>query len=579
MIRTIIKATSILGKKQKRFLGVLVFLMIIGAMLETLSVSLILPLISVAMKPEVIFTNTYVRWVSKLFHITDAITFIECMIVALIIMFVLKNLYLFFEYWLQTRFVCDSRYKIQKELVRTFISRPYEYFVNASTSEIIRVIFSDVGGAFQVINSLLSLLTEVIVATALILTIVVISPLMAVLLTFILGMIGFLFIKVVKPISRKAGEEWQINYALANKWILQAINGIKEIKVYGRENFFQDKYNGYAKRSVSAEKKDSLLSNAPRMLLETVCVGGILLILLLLIIIGNDITSLIPELSALALAAVRLLPSANRINTSLSKIAFHSAAVDKMIDNLQAKDSWCNVIESSPKEDGAAKKITLNKECALSHVTYHYANSEKLILENADMVIPVGKSVGIVGASGAGKTTAVDILLGVLYPQSGKVVSDGSDISCDYKQWNAHIGYIPQTIFMLDDSVRANVAFGQEQVDDSKVWEALDEAQLGDLIREMPEGLDTNIGERGLKLSGGQRQRIGIARALYLNPSLLVLDEATSALDNETELAIMEAIDNLRGKKTMIIIAHRLQTIQNCDIIYKVEKGKIVRKE
>lgn len=579
MISVIKKSLSILKKSQQRFLCVLVFLMLLGGLLESLSVSLVLPLISVAMNPETIWENSHAIWLSERIGIRNADDFVKLFISALIIIFVLKNAFLYFEYWLQTRFVCDSRYKMQKKLVDVYINRPYEYFVNISTSEIMRVIFNDAGGAFQVIGSILSLFTELIVAGVLILTIMLVSPIIAIMVTLILGGIGFLLIKKIKPISRKAGEDWQINFALASKWVLQTVNGIKEIKVCGTEEYFQHKYGEYAKQSIDAEKKNSMLSNTPRMLIETVCMSGILLILLFLIQIGNDVTALIPELSALAVAAIRLLPSANRINTALNNITFHGPAVEKMIENLQCVDGWESSKDKGEQQPTATEGITFNRQCALSHVTYHYANSDKIILDDADMVIPVGKSVGIVGTSGAGKTTAVDILLGILFPQSGQVLSDGVDVFSDYKQWTSHIGYIPQTIFMLDDSVRANVAFGQEQIDDSKVWEALDEAQLGDFVRKMPEGLDTNIGERGLKLSGGQRQRIGIARALYANPDLLVLDEATSALDNETEQAIMEAIDHLHGKKTMIIIAHRLQTIKNCDIVYKVEDGKIVREE
>ncbi|MCX4315549.1 MAG: ATP-binding cassette domain-containing protein, partial [Lachnospiraceae bacterium] len=226
-----------------------------------------------------------------------------------------------------------------------------------------------------------------------------------------------------------------------------------------------------------------------------------------------------------------------------------------------------------------SSRLTFEREITLQNISYSYPNSEQHVLEHAQMSVPVGKSVGIVGTSGAGKTTAVDIMLGLLNPQEGQVLADGVDVMSVYTEWLSHIGYIPQTIFMLDDTIRANVAFGlaREEQTDEQVWYALQEAQLAEFVRSLPEGLDTQIGERGVRLSGGQRQRIGIARALYTNPELLIFDEATSALDNETEAAIMESINSLHGRKTMVIIAHRLQTIEGCDMVYRVKDGRIER--
>ena len=297
------------------------------------------------------------------------------------------------------------------------------------------------------------------------------------------------------------------------------------------------------------------------------------------ILMGTSVAELMKLVSAFALAAVRLMPSVNRVNTYIANISYHESALNYIYDNIDIE-----AVREQGRQDALKKQeevkesITLSKEIALSDITYAYPNTEKNIFDHADMMIPVGKSIGVVGSSGAGKTTVVDILLGLLDIQGGKITSDGTDIMKNYAGWLSRIGYIPQSIYMVDDTIRSNIAFGvkKEEIDEARVWEVLEEAQMKSFVENLPDGLDTEIGERGVRISGGQRQRLGIARALYHNPELLIFDEATSALDNDTETAIMEAIDKLHGQKTMVIIAHRLNTIEKCDVIYKVDGGKIV---
>ena len=280
---------------------------------------------------------------------------------------------------------------------------------------------------------------------------------------------------------------------------------------------------------------------------------------------------LVTVLSIYAVAAIRLMPCLNRINTYLAEIAYNQPCLDYVYENM--KVSRKSMEENSYLRTGDyEKKMGIHDKIELTNITYAYPNTDKKIFDHANMTIPYGKSVGIMGTSGAGKSTAVDIILGLLHVQEGNITCDGKDIFESYASWLAQIGYIPQTIYLIDESIRENIGFGikAEDIDEERVWETLEEAQLKDFVESLPEGLDTKVGERGVRLSGGQRQRIGIARALYHNPEILVFDEATSALDNETEAALMEAINSFHGKKTMIIIAHRLNTIENCDIIYRV---------
>lgn len=360
--------------------------------------------------------------------------------------------------------------------------------------------------------------------------------------------------------------------------------GIKEIKIARRERYFINEYSKCGAGYVSAVQRYNLYNATPRLLIETLAIAGMILYLMIQLLQGTAAADIVPQLGLLAVAAMRLIPCANRINNHLTSISYFEPFFMGVSDNLQEEIRDENVDYSAEtylrKEE--VEKLPVRKEIVLQDITYKYPNSETLIFDHAEMKIPIGKSVGIVGTSGAGKTTIVDILLGLLQLESGRILADGVEVREHYASWLKNIGYIPQSIFMIDSTIRRNVAFGcpDEEIDDDKVWEALREAQLDEFVRGLPEGLDTGIGERGIRISGGQRQRIGIARALFEDPEVLVLDEATSALDNETEAAIMDSINRLHGRKTLIIIAHRLQTIEKCDMVYRVVDGKaVVEKE
>lgn len=574
MKRVLQKYLKLLDKRQKKRVVLLFFIMIVGAFLEVLGVSLMVPLLTAIMQPDIVETNKYVRMVCEILSLNSYRTFVLVCILALVVVFVVKDLYIIFEYYVQYRFVYNNSFATQCRLLHVYMHRPYEYFLHADSGEIMRVVQSDVPATYTLLSSLLGLATELLVSAALLVTVFIISPGMTLMIGALLVLTLFLIEKIVKPRLQKQGRLRQKYVAATNKWLIQAINGMKEIKVTRKEAFFEKNYNFSGTKMVRAEWYNTIIQSTPRLLIEMSCVCSTLLVIGFLICRGQEIVSLIPTLGAFAMAAVKLMPSANRITTAINSVAFQEPALDNLLENLKLLE---DSVESGERE--ADRRLTLDKEILLSDVTYAYPKAEVHVLEHAGMRIPVGKSVGIVGASGAGKTTAVDILLGLLDPQEGQVLADGVDVKTAYQAWLSHIGYIPQMIFMLDASIRDNVAFGvdKEEQSDEKVWAALEDAQLADFVREMPEGLDTKIGERGIRLSGGQRQRIGIARALYPNPDVLIFDEATSALDNETEAAIMESINALHGKKTMIIIAHRLTTIEGCDIVYRVEGGKIIQ--
>ncbi len=567
--------SKILNRPQKIRIMVLFVMMVIGAFFEAMSVSLMLPLMKGIMQPDIIEKNEIVKWVCELLDLHSHRTFVVACIFALIVVFVTKDLYMILEYYVQARFICNNRFATQQKILKSFLKRPYEFFLNADNGEVMRMISGDVSRTYALISTLLMMGTETIVSLAVTVTIFIIDPVISCFMAVIMLVMVLVIIKVVRPIYRKSGREYQVYSSATGKWMLQAMNGIKEIKVTNKEDFFEYNYSLNGRKLISVEKKSIVLGNIPRLMIEMTSVSAILALIGIMIYRGRELETLIPTLGAFAMAALKLMPGANRIVGAVNEITYSGPAVESLIKNLDILNSS----EENIEEINSGDPLEFNEEVILSKIEYKYPNSNKQVLKNADMSVPIGKSVGIVGTSGAGKTTAVDVMLGLLKPESGQVLCDGVDVMTNYSSWLEMIGYIPQSIFMIDDSIRANVAFGikEKDIDDDQVWYALEEAQLADFVRELPQGINTGIGSNGVRLSGGQRQRVGIARALYKNPKLLVFDEATSALDNETEAAIMESINSLHGKKTMIIIAHRLQTIEGCDIVYRVADGKITR--
>ncbi len=586
MLKILKKFRVILNKRQKIKVLLIALMMIVGAALETIGVSLIIPIITTILDPTIIETNQLAKAFCSLFGIQTANAFMIVVIVALILVYVLKNLFLFIQYYVQCRFIYNNRFATQRRFMSIFLNRPYEYYLHATNAEISRIINSDITAVFHLLSTVLGFFTELVVSMALIITIIAVDSVMAAFVAAIMGVLMVIIIKIIKPILRKSGTEVQKNGVEQGKWLGQALIGIKEVKVNNKEEFFAKQYEKYGGKLIRAERKNRMLSQLPRLLIETVSVCSMLLFVAIMLITGKEVDVMIPRLSAFALAALRLLPSVNRMTTDLNSMSYYEPMLDKVIESLRgideeqtkADDIKINIFEDF-NGDTSECDIRLFDKAVLSNITYKYPKTEKIILENANMEIPVSTAVGVIGASGSGKTTTVDLLLGLLKSENGEVLVDGININKNYTAWLSRVGYIPQQIFMLHANIRENVAFGSnpEDIDDDRVWQALEDAHLKEFVEELPNKIYSQIGEAGKRVSGGQRQRLGIARALYRDPDILIFDEATSSLDNETESAIMESINALHGKKTMIIIAHRLQTIEKCDIVYKVENGKILR--
>lgn len=558
---TIRKFKTLLDEEEKRKIPVLGLITIFGAFLEMLGVSMAVPLVTAILGKG---RETALKY-----------------IVLMVLVFLGKELFLIFETRYRTNFVYESRLRMQKKVLHAVLGKPYEYFLSEGTPEILRLIQNDVAGTYSLLMTLLSLVSESVVTAALIIAVLRIEPLMTVLIACILAVLITVIIKCIRPVLKKQGEESRKNRTAAYKWLLQSIYGIKEIKVSSRESYFEESYARAGDNAVEAEKKYAMISSIPRSIIELGCVCSALGALAVMILMGRDMETLVPAAAAFAVAAVRLMPAAYRLVNTAGAAAYHGPGMDRLLQVLAANDASGKhreadgAAERSP-EGAAASRITLDREVCLDHVTYRYPESGELVLENASLTVPAGSTVGITGISGAGKTTAADLLLGLLPPQSGQVLADGTDIQTNLAGWFGLAGYIPQSIFLLNGTIRENVVFGAEEDSEEKVWKALEEAQLADFVRKQPDGLETKVGERGIRLSGGQRQRVGIARALYTDPAFLVFDEATSSLDTETESAILSSLKALHGKKTLVIIAHRPQTTENCDVIYRIENGQAV---
>lgn len=581
MLKIIKKMNLLLDRKQKRSMVWIVLMMLVGGVLESLGVTMLVPIITVVIDPVQVEQNKYLSAIYDALGLENTTQFAVVMLVAFVGIIVLKNVYLFFQQKVQLRFVYTNQFATSRRMMINFMQRPYEYYLNADTSVIQRNITSDVNNMYGLILSCLQLCSECIVFVCLVGVLLAIDAQMIIMVAVLMVALLFLIKKVLKPIMVRAGQDNQDYYSGLYKWIEQSVMGIKEIKIANKENYFINEYAKCGVGYVNSVQKYNIYNATPRLLIETVCIAGMIGYFIVIILRGAQVTELLPQLSALAMAAMRLLPSVNRINNYQTSISYFEPFFMGVSDNLQEEihDKKVSYAAEDYLQKKEVEKLEIKKEISLQDITYKYPNTDVLIFDHADMVIPVGNSVGIVGTSGAGKTTIVDILLGLLQIESGRILADGVEVREHYESWLKNIGYIPQTIFMIDSTIRKNVAFGyaEDEIDDEKVWRALKEAQLDEFVRGLPEGLDTSIGERGIRISGGQRQRIGIARALFEDPEVLVLDEATSALDNETEAAIMDSINRLHGRKTLIIIAHRLQTIEKCDMVYRVENGKATR--
>lgn len=572
------KLNYIFNTKQKVEIFWLFVIICIGSGLELMGVSVILPIINGIMAPDKMLEEPVYIWIYEKFHMTSVRPLIMLLLVSLIVVYVIKNAFLIYMYNKQYKFIFENQRVLADRMVKCYMSQPYLFHVSKNSAELLRNINEDTGNFFGALQAGIKLLTELMVCLVLGVYLLIKDKTITISVVCLLAIMLWLSVKVYKKNLVRMGARNRFYQMSLNKWVQQSFGGIKEVKILNKEKFFYDKYDEAYRGHAKSEYTYHTLLMIPKPIIETMCICGLLgAIAIKFWWRGADITYFVPILSVFAIAAFRLLPSFNRITEYLGTILYQKSAITSIYEDLKEIDELNAQKWEKNKEE---KAIQFQNKIEIKDLTFSYPGAEKEVLKDLNLEIRKKSSVAFIGHSGAGKTTLADILMGLLKPAKGDVCVDGVSIFEGLNSWHQIIGYIPQTIYLMDDTIKNNIAFGieEKEIDPARLKYAVEQAQLSQLIEELEFGLDTKIGEMGVRLSGGQRQRIGIARALYHNPEILVLDEATSALDNETEKAVMDAIETLHGKMTLIIIAHRLSTIKDCDYVYEIGDGKATQK-
>ena len=578
------KINYILDRRQKNKAIWVLVTALISSNLELLSVTAILPFVQAVISPEALFDNQYIKKVAVLLSITTANELLIFVGICICVVYILKNGFLIFSQFIQY----DYATKVQKELsirmLKSYMGRPYSYFLNVNSAEIMRGCATDISSVYSILSYIMTIFSEMITIILIALFIIATDPFIAIGVLMIMGVALLGIVIGFKPIVKKAGK---INIETAtekNKIIYQITSGIKEIFVMQRKKVFVDDYARVSEKSRIYQRTFETLNSAPDRIIECTCVCGIIIVVCMRMGMSDaDKITFVPKLAAFAMAAFKIFPSIGKIASRINASMYYICGFENVYNIMYAAEKYNKerigyISEQRQKKDISNAAVTFQHSLDIKHIYWKYQNQDKPVLTDANLRIEKGESIAFIGSSGAGKTTLADIVLGLLQPRKGTIEMDGIDVYTIPDEWAHIVGYVPQTVFLIDDTIRNNIAFGlpQEIIEDEAIWEALEQAQLKKFVESLPDGLDTAVGERGIKLSGGQRQRIAIARALYNNPEIMVLDEATAALDNETETAVMESIEALQGHMTMIIVAHRLTTIRNCDKIYEIKDGVAV---
>ncbi len=576
-IDVIKRIAGILDKSDKRKSYVVLADILLCAILETVGVSLIVPFINAIASPEKVYDYPIIGQIIKSLGIagTQLVLFMS---LAVVVFYILKNIFLMYSAYFQNSYRFKLQKKLSVKMLRAYMNKPYQFFVETNSSVIIRGIGNDVGCVKDALGTLFDLITQM-------LTMIMIAVFLACTDLFMaIGLFGislicmYILVAVLRKRTSYLGREQRAAETRVTKYSYELLEGIKEIMAMRRKDRFIDAYEGAFDKKGRVEARYITVLTFPYRIIETVFMSGIIFILYIRVLQGADLTSFLPQLAVFAVGGIKMLPAMSTISRSATQIIFQKPGVDEAYDNLTSVNAE-EVLEPDKSATAIVPEMEFNN-ITLDDIHWRYTGADKDVINGLSLEIKRGESVAFIGASGSGKTTLIDIILGLFTPQSGEVKVNGTDITECIDSWSRMLAYVQQSIFLTDDSLRNNIAFGlkPEEIDDSKVWKAIEQAQLGEFVKTLDDGLDTIVGERGVKFSGGQRQRVAIARALYFETQVIVFDEATAALDNETEKSLMESIDALHGEKTLIIVAHRLSTVRNCDKIYEVSQGKLIER-
>ena len=564
------KISFILANKQKEKGIYLLILLFIGMLIETISTGLVLPLLSFINDPDFFKKYPYFLVILARNNINGNNQILIVLLSVLSIANFIKFAFFLYLSYQQSSFTYGLQATLSQRLFETYLNQPYSFYLNRNTAFLLQNITSETNTITTMTNQLMVLVTDLCMMVSIIVLLLYADPFTAVFSFGIFGVFSWIFFRISRYYNAKWGVDRQKHEGMGVKHLQQALGGIKDIKILNTEDFFLGRFRYHRDKTAHVNQRQMFISQLPKLWLEFLTIMTLAIIIASQLLQGKSIAYIIPIIGLFITAAFRIMPSMNRIMNSLQVFSFSLPAIDVVYTELQHEK---NIVKKSITEG----EIEFQKSIRIEHVFFKYAGEARNILDDLTIEIPRGTTVGLIGQSGEGKSTLIDIILGLLEPVEGRIMVDNEDIHANLPSWQKKIGYVPQTIFLTDDTLRRNIAFGlpDKDIDEERVKTAVRLSRLEEHLNSLPEGLDTMVGERGLRLSGGQRQRIGIARALYNDPEVLVLDEATSSLDIETEKYVMEAIAGLYGKKTIIIATHRLSTIKNVDFLYLVKNGKL----
>jgi ATP-binding cassette, subfamily B, bacterial PglK len=560
----------LLSREQRRSASMLVVMMIIGMVLETFGIGLIIPVLGLLTADDPASTYPVLAPVLNALGNPGRERIIVVGMLGLMGVYTIKVLFLGWLAWLESRFAFGVQANLSQQLFSGYLRQPWIFHLQRNSAQLIR---NAMGEVAQFTSSALlpsmTLLSECLVITGIGILLISVEPMGAIFVVSVLAMAAWIFQHLTRGRILSWGKARQYHEGFRIQHLQQGLGGAKDVKLLGREAEFIEQYVQHNSGSARASQRQYAVKQLPRLWLELLGVGGLTFLVLVMVGQNKPMETLLPTLGLFAAAAFRLMPSTNRVLTSIQSLRYALP----IVQNLTKEKDYIDATLGLPQDSS----ISFDKNIEVEGVVFRYPNAATDALKSVSLTIQKGTSVGIIGSSGSGKSTLVDVILGLLAPQSGCVKIDGKNAQERLRAWQNGIGYVPQTIFLTDDTLRRNVAFGlpAEQIDDKAVAKALRAAQLENFVSELPDGVNTIVGERGVRLSGGQRQRIGIARALYHDPPVLVLDEATSSLDSATEQGLMDAVNSLQGSKTIILVAHRLTTVQRCDCVFVLESGRI----
>lgn len=574
MRKTIRKVLRVLTARERRTMVLLFFLMLVSAVFQSLSVAVVIPFTTSLLNPGELMTGRLGRLTGMLVPNADSRSVFHLLVIAMILIFVIKNAYSMWQKYYYHKVTARIRRRVQHLLLHSYLKKPYAYFINSDSGDILRTVTVDSDYFLATLNHLLTICTNVTVTFFLFLVIIAIDFRLTLLSVCLLGIEYLIILRLIRPFLRKHGKRYREALGRGNSLIIETLRGVKTIKVSGKESFIEKRYAGFVDKLAHAQMIERSFSSAPQYFMEAMTVSALLVLLLAAYHAQSDLTGIIPTLSAFGVAVFRIMPDISAISSAVSYIGYYEGSVSRV------EQICCEPVQEETGEK-KADRLSFDREIRMEGITFSYHPENAPVLQDASFTVPCGKRIGIQGTSGRGKTTLVDILLGLLQPQAGTVLLDGVVRHTDTREWQNLFAYVPQNVFMMAGTIRENIVFGEEekQFDPERFRSALETAQLTEFVDSLPEGTGTDVGEAGVRLSGGQIQRLGIARALYADAPVVILDEATSALDPETESAVLNALSGLQGRKTIIMITHKQSAVRDFDLLYTVENQKVILKK